>query len=156
MRALFLRGALALAAAMGLWVALTSCLALGQQYPTETKPLSSEKESRTPAQRKIDSHLLRAAQQHQGLPSPRGVPEMRSTIQVDGAGNTLVDIKAKVTDAVLARIRTLGGSVVSSFPQYDAIRASLPIDRLEELAATPEVSFIRPAEEPITNKISRP
>jgi hypothetical protein len=78
---------------------------------------------------------------------------MRSTVQIDSAGGTLVDIKAKVTDAVLARIHGLGGSVISSFPQYDAIRASLPMDRLEELAAMPEVSFIKPAEEPITNKI---
>ena len=115
-----------------------------------------EKESRTPQQRKIDSQLLQAMRKRRDGELLPNVGGMRTGVQIDNEGFTLVDIKAKVTEAVLARIRALGGSVISSFPQYDAIRASLPIDRLEELAAMPEVSFIRPAEEPITNKPLRP
>ena len=46
----------------------------------------------------------------------------------------IVDIRADVRDAVLTRIRALGGTVLSSVPQNRAIRARLPLSALEPLA----------------------
>ncbi len=45
-----------------------------------------------------------------------------------------VDIRADVTDTVLERIQSLGGTVLSSVPKYRAIRARLPLSALEPLA----------------------
>src|SRR5262249_27342982 len=73
--------------------------------------------------------------------------------EVDIRGITTVDIKAKVTDQLLAKIRGLGGTIVSSLPAYDFIRASVRIVSLEEIATSPEVRYVRPAEEPLFNKI---
>jgi hypothetical protein len=104
----------------------------------------------TPAEQKIDSQLLQAARNPSNSATPSNSP--RSAIRIESDGRTLVDIKATVTDALLAQIRSLGGQIISSFPQYHAIRASVPIGRLIELAELPDVNFIRPAEIPALNK----
>jgi hypothetical protein len=125
---------------------------LSQNVIAQIEAITAEKMSRTPEQRKIDSQLLYAERTLRGMPGAPGVPAMSSAVQIDRVGGTLVDIKARVDEAVLTRIQALGGSVISSFPQYDAIRAQMPAAALEDLAATPDVSFIKPAEMPIFNK----
>ena len=72
---------------------------------------------------------------------------MRSGVEVDQTGETLVDIKGEVTDELIARIEEVGGEVVNSFPQFQAVRARLPIDRLEEVAELDEVRSIRSADQ---------
>jgi hypothetical protein len=74
----------------------------------------------------------------------------RSRVKVDADGTTMVDIKAEVTEAVLAKIDALGGKVISSFPQYEAIRARMPLGQIEALAEMRQVIFIRPAAQAIT------
>jgi hypothetical protein len=101
----------------------------------------AEKKSRSPEERKIDSHLLKFQREYRRNPQGAAA-RLHIAVEIDSAGNTVVDIDTKVTKAVLARIDALGGSVIESFPQYDSIRASLPIDRLQQLAAMPEVRFI--------------
>jgi hypothetical protein len=115
--------------------------------------ISAEKESRTPQQAKIDSQLLYASRTHRGISLGAGVPAMLSGVEVDSSGRTTVDISASVSDVLLGRIRSLGGTIVNSFSQYDAIRAIVPIDSLEDLAALPEVRFIRPADMGTINKV---
>ena len=46
----------------------------------------------------------------------------------------VADVEATCADA-----RQLGGTVVSSFPRFHAIRASLPADQIENVAAMSEV-----------------
>jgi len=101
------------------------------------------------AREKIDSQLLQALSAKEGARKTCQGPTSAITAGQDG--RVTVDISATVTDAVLDRIRSLGGSIVSSFPQYQAIRASVPLDQLEAIASIPEVRFIRPAEIPATN-----
>ena len=120
------------------------------QIPSERVVASGQpapdKAERTPAQQKISSALLDAiAQLTEDVRSPR-----RSGVEVDGDGTTLLDIEADVTAAVLDRIEELEGTVVSSFPQYQAIRARLPLDELEALAEMSEVRSIRPADIAVT------
>ena len=64
----------------------------------------------------------------------------------------MVDIWADVTPTVLKRIRDLGGTVISSVPKYQAIRAQLPLRAVERLAALDAIRTIRPADEAVTRK----
>ena len=64
----------------------------------------------------------------------------------------MVDIRADVTPTVLKRIRDLGGTVISSVPKYQAIRAQLPLRAMERLAALDAIRTIRPADEAVTRK----
>ena len=64
-----------------------------------------------------------------------------------------VDIRADVTEAVLDRIRALGGTVINSFPEYRAIRARLPLTALETLAELDAVQSIQPPDRPFTHQM---
>ena len=66
-----------------------------------------------------------------------------------------MDLRADVTPAVLARIADLGGKVVNSVGKYRAIRAWLPLDSMEVLAALDEVQWIRVADRAMTNREMR-
>lgn len=129
-----------------------SPLRLSQQARRQLNALKLEKMSRTPGQRKMASNLVLAARKAANQPLPTGFPEVNPNV-AGPDGKTLVDVNAKVTDALIARIRALGGEVVSSHPRYDAIRARVPVARLESLANEPDVRTIQPAIRPMTNKI---
>ena len=115
--------------------------------------LETEKRQRTLVQDKIDSQLLYADKMNRGLLIAEGVPTQRVDLDKDEQGRVFVDIKAEVSDGLLQYIAARSGKVVSSFPQYQAIRASIPLDGLEELAARAEVRFIQPAARALLNKI---
>lgn len=121
--------------------------------------LLAAKAQRTPAQRKVDSRLLeRAAAERlrasgQPLPQDPQPTASRAAEQRRAEDDRLlVDIRADVTPAVLARIRELGGTVVNSVPRYRAIRALLPLPSVERLAAVDGIRTIRTADEAVTRK----
>ena len=117
----------------------------------QSEGILDEKAARTPAQQKISSQLLYAVKLYGGELKNREDLMRRSSVKVDADGTTIVDIKAQVTEAVLARIEAVGGKVISNFPEYQAIRARIPLDQIEALAEMSQVIFIRPADEPMTN-----
>src|SRR4051794_17836641 len=60
--------------------------------------LAAAKVARTPAQRKVESTLLTAAQLRGGRGMPGGAP-VRSGVRVDASGRTTVDIRGTITSA---------------------------------------------------------
>ena len=110
-----------------------------------------EKRTRTPAQRKIDSQLLYALYREQGLADAKGVPAGELLVKFDEKGRAIITIRARVTKGVLAKVKSLGGEIISSNARYNDIRAYLPLSKLEELAALKDVRAIMPAEEATTN-----
>lgn len=133
--------------------------------------LMAEKANRTLVQRKVDSRLLDTWQMMQRDEVAPGVTYDRLPVELeardisverpadhagradgDRAERVLVDIKADVTPAVLARIEELGGEVVNSVGKYRAIRAWLPLDAVEILATLDEVQRIGVADRAITNR----
>jgi hypothetical protein len=115
--------------------------------------LQAEKTARTPAQRKMASRLVHALRMFRGRRVARGVPSLRTGVNWDARGRTEVDLRARVTVDLLGRIEALGGEIVNAFPERDALRAHLPADALELLAALPEVRGVRPAERARLHKI---
>ena len=118
------------------------------------------KARRTPAQRKVGSRLLDAADAARRAaaiaPSTTGdvvhgrEPEDRAADE-----GVTVDIRADVTTEVLARIESLGGTVINSVVKYRAIRARLPLAAVEPLAALDAVQFIRAADQAATPSLTR-
>jgi hypothetical protein len=134
---------------------LTVCssgLALAQKIQPsgmrQIQALMQEKASRTPAQRKLDTHLLMSARLARGDRSAATLPGIQNAskhLKFDDLQRVLVDIQAKVNDELLGEISRLGGRVESSFPKYDAIRAWIPLSNAEALAERADVTSIRPA-----------
>ena len=112
----------------------------------QIEALLAAKAQRTPTQRKVSSQLL---------PARRAQAYGVASLQAPGTAATdemaMVDIRADVTPAVLARIRALGGTVINSAGRYRAIRARIPLSAVEPLAGLAAVQTIRAAAEAVTH-----
>jgi hypothetical protein len=108
---------------------------IGETALRQIRALIAEKSARNDAQRRLDSQLILELHRRRGHAIARTVPGLSTTIETDAEGGTLVDITADVSGTLLARIETLGGTVLSQHPRYRAIRARLPLESLEALAA---------------------
>ncbi len=118
---------------------------IGPSALRQIAALAKAKAARTPIQQRIDSQLLYADLMRRGLPVAEGVPAQRVNLDQDSQGRVLVDIKADVSAELLGRIEALGGNVINNFPEYQAIRAAVPLASMESVAAQPGVRFVRPA-----------
>ena len=122
-----------------------SAQAVGESPGTDGGQIEArlaEKAQRTPAQRKVSSHLLDARRTADARRQAKG--------EVVEDEMVMVDIRADVTPEVLARIRALGGTVINSVAKYRAIRARLPLSAVEKLATLDAVQSIRAADQAIT------
>ena len=108
----------------------------------QIKARLAAKAKRTPAQRKVSSQLLDARRAADALRQAEGESVEDEMV--------MVDIRADVTPAVLARIRALGGTVINSVARYRAIRARLPLGAVEKLATLDAIQSIRTADEAVT------
>ena len=141
---------------VSLFVLMAAVPAAAQQQDMDLPPelvrqvsaLLAEKAQRTPAQQKVSSRLLHAAQiEFNEIIADDDVALRMSTVEPDGTVD--VDIRADVTPEVFSRIDALGGSVISAVPQYGAVRARLPLEVVEALAELDAVQSIRPADEAV-------
>ena len=104
---------------------------ISSQAAAQIQAFATDKAARTPAQKKVSSQLIFASRMNRGLPVVPGVQSIQTGVAVDARGTTVVDIRARVDDALLETIRGLGGSVLEYHVQYRSIRASLPLGALE-------------------------
>ncbi len=123
-----------------------------EQVMQQIAAIGREKESWTPQQRKIAPKLLLETKKRLRRPMANGIPEMRSTVELDPRERALVDIQAEVSDDLLRQIERLGGQVINRFARYRAIRALVPLAQMEALAEVGAVRSIRPADRTILHK----
>lgn len=115
----------------------------------KTYTLADEKRARTPAQKKIDSQLLYAIKQRRG--ETRGVPDLKIELKLDKQERVLLDITSVTPSKLVARIKELGGAVLSVSERYHTLRALVPLKKVEILAASKLVRFIALPAEPATH-----
>jgi hypothetical protein len=113
-------------------------------------PAAGEKESRTPAQQKINSQLLYEIYRLRGEAVRKGVPPGSTGVKIDRRGRALVDIRVDPTPALQNKIRRAGGVVLSISARDRSVIARVPLRKLETLAADPAVRFIEPAADATT------
>jgi hypothetical protein len=106
--------------------------------------LMEEKESRTPAQQKIDSNILFEIKKHRGQEIARGVATLETGLDIDENNGLKVDIHADVSRGLLEEIRDGGGIIMDSLAAYHSILAWLPLDKIERLAERADIKFVRP------------
>lgn len=130
----------------------TRAQALPAQLVQQLQTLAALKANRTPVEQKIDSNLLLEGDRRQGRAILGALVTVNSGVNVDAGGTVLVDIDTQVTPAVLTAIEAVGGIVVNSHAQYNAVRVRMPIGQVEAIAARSEFRFIGPAAEAYTNQ----
>ena len=116
----------------------------------QMQALQQEKATRTPAQQKIDSNVLYTIRMLAGQSAAPGVPYLYTGVDLDASDNIVVDMVANVTDALLQQIAGVGGLVLYSNPGLRSIRATLPAQQIEQIAALPDVTFISPKQGSLT------
>lgn len=112
---------------------------------------SNEKDSRTPAQRKIDSQLLYAIYQMRGEGEAKGIPTEPIVLRRDNKDRVLVDIRSDVTKKLISVIKKSGGNILSISQRNHSLVAYVPLKQLEKIAELKEVRFITQPAEAVTN-----
>jgi len=128
---------------------------IGEQAMQQIAALNQEKESRTPAQRKIDSRLLYTMRMARNEPVASGIAQMDTGLAADSKGLIAVDISANVSALLTKRLTAIGAQIIVSFPQYHSITARVPIVEIERIASFPGVRFIVPKQEAETSRGSQ-
>src|SRR5438552_19156652 len=90
-------------------------------------PAAGEKESRTPAQQKINSQLLYEIYRLRGEAVRKGVPPGPTGVKIDGRGRALDDIRVDPTPVLQDKIRRAGGRVVSASARDRSVIARVPL-----------------------------
>jgi hypothetical protein len=140
----------------GVFSLVTPCITLmmyvGAPVPNEVRPPQEipEKDARSPAQQKIESRLLFEIYRKRGQAAAKQVPPGPTGVQIDAKGRALVDIRAIVTTALVARVKKSGAVIVSTDVDHHSIVARVPLLQLEQLAGDPAVRAISTAAEAIT------
>lgn len=120
--------------------------------PKVQQPAKSEKESRTPEQRKIDSQLLSEIYRARGQAAQKKVPPGKTGVKIDAKGRAFVDVRSEVTPELRKKVGLLGGTIVSTSVEYRSIVAWVPLLMLERLAEDRGVYSIQPVAEATTNQ----
>lgn len=110
-----------------------------------------EKESRTPAQKKIDSQLLYAIYQMRGEAKAKGVPTEPIVLRRDAKKRVLVDIRSEVTRKLTSLLKKTRSKVVSVSNNDHSVIAYVPLHQVERIAELKEVRFISQPAEAVTN-----
>jgi uncharacterized repeat protein (TIGR01451 family) len=117
----------------------------------QIRALEQEKASRAAVHRRLDSQFVYQLRQSRNQPAAAGVTNLRPSVKFEADGRILVDIDGEVTPALLALINQSGGTVVSSFPRFKAVRALVPLNQIENIAGSTGVKFVGPAREAHTH-----
>ncbi len=122
----------------------------------QIKALLQEKQSRTPAQRKMTSNVLYTSRMLRGMPVAPGVRSLDTGIELDAKNRIAVDISAKVSEDLLNRLSKAGAAVVYSSERYHSVRAMIPADKAEEIAGWSEVRSISERRQAQTARVMAP
>jgi hypothetical protein len=116
----------------------------------QIQALLEEKESRTPAQQKMDSQLVYTLKMNRGQAIARDVQTLETRVEVDTDRQTIVDISTFDMKRAHAKLDQMGVEVISAVG--GSIRARVKVEDLETIAGFPEVKFISPRQEAKTSR----
>ena len=117
----------------------------------QIRALATDKQARTPAQRKISSQLLYTAKARRNVSIAGTVTTLRSRVPVTSDGRIDVEITSQATKELVEVIEKFGGEILYGHDRASTVRALVPVDRLEGVAELGTVRAIRPTM-PVTTR----
>ena len=121
----------------------------------QIQALLEEKETRTPAERKIDSQLLYARRMELGVPIAPGVQTLEVDVPRGDDGHVIVDVKANVTGRLMLQLNGLSREIKRTGDTD--LRLHVDLDQIEMIAEQPDVLFVQPQQRAFTSRrIRRP
>ncbi len=113
----------------------------------QIESLVEAKRNRTPAQRKLDSQLWFASKMRRGERIAPAVAKLQTRAEISPEGDTVVDMSVVLGEGLLEALAERGAEILDVVPAYQTIRARVPVDQLESIAALPQVRFVQPKQE---------
>ncbi len=113
----------------------------------QIEALIQEKESRSPTEQKIDSQLIYEMKMRTGQAIAAGVNRLVTDIPYASDGDVVVDVTVTPSADLDASLAALGAEVLSRAPDRSSLRLHIAIERIEALAALPEVVFVQPKQD---------
>jgi subtilisin-like proprotein convertase family protein len=107
--------------------------------------LQSIKKSQTAAESKVDSQLVVAARMSRSRATSSAVPLLDNGVETTSAGTVLVDIRATVSDGLLADLAKAGVGVKSVSERYGTVRAEVALSSVTAIAARKDVKRVEEA-----------
>ena len=120
---------------------------------TQIDALVREKESRSPAQQKIDSQLLYELRMESGVPIADGIFAIETDLPYAPDGHIVVDIAIQPGSDLASRLTSVGLDVESVSPDGTSVRAHINIGDVEAIAADATVIFVQPKQTAITTRV---
>ena len=130
-------------------------LGISPEALAQIEALIREKESRTDTERKMDSQLIYEAKMERGEVIADGVRRLDTDVQYSYDGRTVVDISANVSESLLAQLSQNGAEILETVAEKNSVRAAVPVENLEAIAALSDVRFIQPRQDAMTSGITR-
>ena len=161
-----LTSAAVFAAAMSITSSTTHLAARGAQPQQEDdngiapsaraqiQALLEEKETRTPAERKIDSQLLYARRMQMGVPVAPGVQTLDVDIPHADDGHVVVDVKANITNRLVLGLSGMTGEIKQT--GNTELQLHVDLDQIEAIAEQPDVLWVGPQQRSFTSRIEAP
>ena len=112
--------------------------------------LQQLKQSQTPAEAKLGSALLIEQRAMTNRATTAAVPMLQNGLEVTDGGAVAVDIRADVSDGLVAYLGKLGAQVRAVSTRYGSIRAEVPVAKLTTLAGRADVRRVEPADGAMT------
>ncbi|MBL9115254.1 MAG: choice-of-anchor D domain-containing protein [Verrucomicrobiaceae bacterium] len=140
------------AAALPLSVGLAQNL---PELPAEVREqitqLVDEKATRNAAQLKMDSQLVYLVRKKASPAAFNRLNQFQADVKREPDNRILVDIRGRVGKGLTDFIQANGGTLIVEVPEFNTVRALLPENALEAVAARPEVTLVEPAVQATTN-----
>ncbi len=127
--------------------------AISSEALEQIRALIMEKESWTGTRQKIDSQLIFELKMRRGEMIAEGVRTLQTDLPYNDQGKPILDLKAKVSDALIDQLKNYGAEIVSSLPEHDSLRIQVDIDKIEAIAALPDVIFVQQKQGAVTSRV---
>ncbi len=156
-RSVLTAGAAVLVTALGLVTPPVAAAEAGQ-FPDafsentikQIAALQAIKKGQSAGESKVDSRLLVEQKLRTQRMSASAVPALGSGAKVSAAGTVLVDIRGKVSDALLNSLRASGAGIRAVSDRYGSVRADVPLDAVPAIAGREDVTKVEAANEAFT------
>jgi subtilisin family serine protease len=119
---------------------------MSDQVRQQIADILAAKAAFSAAQKKVNANLLFQAKSARGDLAATSFASAIGAATSDAQGRVEVDISGDANQ-IVSRVQALGGTVLSSFPRYNAVRASMPLQNVEALAGDASVRAVSPADQ---------
>jgi subtilisin-like proprotein convertase family protein len=107
--------------------------------------LQNIKKNLSPAEAKVDSNLVLQGRLATNRTASTAVPLLENSIETTKSGKVAIDIRATVSDALLADLKAKNVDVQTVSTHYGSIRAEAPPSVINAIAARPDVRAVEEA-----------